>query len=134
MKQNKIAITMGEPGGIGPEVIVKALYNAEIRRSFSPIVIGNTEVMQEAVQLTGLPFKVSAISDISDSSPADRLIEVLEVRSRLSRTKQAPSKSAGIAIVKYIKKAVDLTLNNQVSAIVTAPISKESLKIGRAHV
>ncbi|MBI5674598.1 MAG: 4-hydroxythreonine-4-phosphate dehydrogenase PdxA [Nitrospirae bacterium] len=125
----KIAITMGEPGGIGPEVIVRALSFAEIRNHCALVVIGNAEVMQDAVRLTGLPFKVKSISSLSESKPASGIIEVLEVKSPSSFKKNAPSKNAGKAVVSYIKKTVELALRKEVSAIVTAPISKESLKM-----
>lgn len=122
-----IAITMGEPGGIGPEVIVKALSSAEIRGCCVPLVIGDAEVVKEAVKLSGLTLKVRSISDMSGSRPAAGIIEVLHVKAPSSFKKNAPSKNAGKAVVVYIKKAVELALKNEVSAIVTAPISKESL-------
>ena len=125
----KIAITMGEPGGIGPEVIVKALYCSEIRDRYAPVVIGNAAVMKDAVRLTGLPLKVKSIPAISESNPAIGSIEVLDVKFPSSFKKNAPSKNAGKAVIRYIKKAVELALRNEVSAIVTAPISKESLKM-----
>ena len=126
---NKIAITMGEPGGIGPEIIVKSLYCAEIKNYCNPIVIGNAEVMREAVKLTGLPLKVKSISNLSDSKPTVGRIEVIDIRSPQPFKKGVPSKKSGIAEVKYIKKAVELALKKDVRAIVTAPISKQSLKL-----
>lgn len=126
--KRKIAITMGEPGGIGPEVIVKALHQPVIRDRCIPVVIGNAEVMHEAVKLTRLPLKVRVISALSDSVPDAGTIDVIDIKSRLSAKKGAPSGSAGSAVVRYIRKAVDYALKNEVAAIVTAPISKESLK------
>jgi 4-hydroxythreonine-4-phosphate dehydrogenase len=120
---------MGEPGGIGPEVIARTLYCAEIRDYCNPIVIGDAEVIKEAVKLTGLPLKVSSISSLLDSEPKVGAIEIINVKSRLPVKKGFPSKSSGRAVVKYAKKAVELALRNEVSAIVTAPISKESLKM-----
>src|SRR4030065_212113 len=101
---NKIAITMGEPGGIGPEIIVKSLYCAEIRNYCNPIIIGNAEVMRQAVKLTGLPLKVKSISNLSDSKPTVGRIEVIDIRSPQPFKKGVPSKKSGIAEVKYIKK------------------------------
>jgi 4-hydroxythreonine-4-phosphate dehydrogenase len=129
MNKKKIAITMGEPGGVGPEVIVKALNRRDIQRSCSPVVIGNAETMREAVKLSKLPLKVSKLSSISEANPRTGTIEVLEVKSRLAKKNCAPCISAGNAVVKYINEAVKLALNNEVSAVVTAPISKESLKM-----
>ncbi|MEW6599893.1 MAG: 4-hydroxythreonine-4-phosphate dehydrogenase PdxA [Nitrospirota bacterium] len=124
-----IAITMGDPGGVGPEIIVKALYCAEIREYCNPLVIGSADVLYEAVKLTGLPLKIRPIPGLSASQPEIGTIEVLDIRSRSSFKKNVPSKSAGRAFVKYIKRAVDLAMTKEIDAIVTAPISKESLKM-----
>ncbi|MBI5099049.1 MAG: 4-hydroxythreonine-4-phosphate dehydrogenase PdxA [Nitrospirae bacterium] len=125
----RIAITMGEPGGIGPEVIVKALSRAGISNYCTPVVIGNTEVMRDAVSLTGLPLKIKPISSLSQSKPARGSIELLDIKYHSPFEKGVPSKNTGRAVVSYIRKAVSLALKNEVSAIVTAPISKESLKL-----
>lgn len=124
----KIAITMGEPRGIGPEIIVKALFCTEIRNCCNPVVIGDAEVMKKAVELTRLPVKVAPISSLSGSKPADGRIEVLHVRSYLS-AKGISSEESGRAVVKYLRKAVSLADKKEVQAIVTAPISKEALKM-----
>ncbi len=120
---------MGDPGGIGPEIIIKALYCAEIRNYCNPIVIGDAGIMKEALKLTGLPLRIKSISSISDTKPMVGTIEVMNIHSRLPAKKGSPSKSAGRALVTYIKKAVELALKNEVKAIVTAPISKKSLKM-----
>ncbi|MBI4687283.1 MAG: 4-hydroxythreonine-4-phosphate dehydrogenase PdxA [Nitrospirae bacterium] len=125
----KITITMGEPGGIGPEVIVKALYCSEIRNYCNPIVIGDARTIKKAVNLTRLPLKVRLISNPSESKPAAGIIEVIDIKSAKPFKKGAPSAQAGRALVSYIKKAVELAQKKQVDAIVTAPISKESLKL-----
>lgn len=127
-KVNKIAVTMGDPRGIGPEVIVKAFYCAEIRDFCSPIVIGDSGVIKKAVELTGLPIKVESIANLSDSKPDVGRIEVLEVRSNRPK-KEGIARDAQRAVIKYIEKAVDLALKKEVSAVVTAPVSKESFKI-----
>jgi len=129
MKNKVIAITMGEPGGIGPEVIVKALHRADIRKSCTPFVIGDFGIMRDAVKLTGMPVKVRPISNPSKLKPEKGYIDVLEIEYHSHFKKGVPSRNAGRAVVSYIKKAVSLALKNEVSAVVTAPISKESLKL-----
>lgn len=128
-KVKNIAITMGDPGGVGPEIIVKALFCAEIRQYCNPVIIGDADVLGDAVRLTGLPLRIRPLGGISESRPETGTIEVLDIRSRSSFKKNLPSKGAGIAFVKYIKKSVELALKKEVDAIVTAPISKESLKM-----
>ncbi|MBI4682682.1 MAG: 4-hydroxythreonine-4-phosphate dehydrogenase PdxA [Nitrospirae bacterium] len=124
-----IAITMGDPGGVGPEIIVKAMFCAEIREYCNPVIIGSADVLEDAVRLTGLPLQIRSISGISDSRPEIGIIEALDIKSRSSFKKNVPSKNAGRAFVKYIKKSVELAMKKEVDAIVTAPISKESLKM-----
>lgn len=125
----KIAITMGEPGGIGPEIIVKALSCTEIRKFCSPIVIGDINIIKKAVKLTGLSLDVISLSALSDLKPAIGKIEVLDIKSPMPFKKGGASANAGRVIVSYIKKAVELALKNEAAAIVTAPVSKESLKL-----
>ena len=51
----KLAVTMGDPGGIGPEVVVRALHSAEVRDICRPVVIGDSSVIAEMVRLLKLP-------------------------------------------------------------------------------
>ena len=62
--KKKIAITMGEPGGVGPEVIVKAHTHSTIRRCCSPVVIGDAAIIMEAVRKSKLSIKIKIIKRI----------------------------------------------------------------------
>lgn len=126
---NKIAITMGDPGGIGPEVVVKALSSEEIYEFCKPMVIGAPGILKEAVKLSGSSFEVTGISAPTDSELSKNRIEVIDISSSEVFKKNAPSAEAGRAAVSSIRKAVDLALGNEVDAIITAPLSKESLKM-----
>ena len=126
---DKIAITMGEARGVGPEVIVKALSSSGIRDCCDPVVIGDSEVLKDAVRLAGLKLKVRPILNLTDSEPETGAIDIIEIKSRSSLKKGHPSKTAGREVVEYIRKAVALALSNGVKAIVTAPISKQSLQM-----
>jgi 4-hydroxythreonine-4-phosphate dehydrogenase len=127
--KNKIAITMGEPGGIGPEVIVKALTHSTIRRCCSPVVIGDAAIIRETVRKSKLSFKIRIIHDLKEVKSRENTIEVIDIRSPYTFKKNVPSRGAGRAVVKYITKAVELALNKDVDGMVTAPISKESLSL-----
>ena len=86
---------MGEPGGIGPEVIVKALHRADIRKCCTPFIIGDAEIMRDAVKLTGLPFKIRTISNTSQLKPAKGCIEVLDIKYQFTFYKWGPIKKRG---------------------------------------
>ncbi len=116
-KKRKIAITIGDPAGIGIEVVLKALLDESIINVCNPLIIGDRRVIQEAVEKMNIPFDIGAY-DILDLKLINKKFE-----------KCLPTKQGGIASVSYIKKAVDFAYANIVEAVVTAPISKESLKM-----
>ncbi len=128
-EMKKLAITMGDPGGVGPEVIVKALVSSEIRQHCSPIVIGDALVMGKAIELLKSPMKLRIIKSLKESRPAGNSIDLIDMGMIKGFPKNRPTVEGGSACTSYIKKAVELALNRQVDGIVTAPISKEALKM-----
>ena len=125
----KIAVTMGDPGGIGPEIIVKTLYSAEISEYCTPIVIGDRLVIEEAIKLLNLYVKLNIIEKPEDSGSSPGSIELIDVGPLEDFQKGKPTKTGGRACSSYIRKAVELAAEKRVDAIVTAPISKEALKL-----
>ena len=125
----KIAITMGDAAGIGPEIIAKALYCAEIRDFCAPLVIGSRIVMQEAIDLLKLPLKLRLIKTPGECASVIGTIEFIDEETSEGFEKGKATAKNGKACVIYIKKAVELALNKKVDGIVTAPISKEALKM-----
>lgn len=127
----RLAITMGDPGGIGPEIIVKALSCTSSRDCFSTVVIGDRVPLEEALRLLKAPAKLRIIRSPEESNliPSGRAIELIDMKMIKKYKKGKPTAEGGRASVNYIKKAVDLILKKQVDGIITAPISKESWKI-----
>ncbi|MDH5769158.1 MAG: 4-hydroxythreonine-4-phosphate dehydrogenase PdxA [Nitrospirota bacterium] len=125
----KLALTMGDPGGVGPEIIIKALYSSEVRRYCAPIVIGDRIVIEEALNLFKLPVKLRIIKSSEESEPTIGSIELIDIGLIQKIDKGKPTAKSGRACVSYIKKAVELVLQNKVDGIVTAPISKKALKM-----
>lgn len=125
-----IAITMGDPSGIGPEIIVKALHNREILEMCLPVVIGDNLAIERAIKICGSEIKISPISTIEDAreSSTDTVsllaVSALNEKDMLYGT---PSKAAGDAVYRYICAAAELCLSNSVNAMVTAPINKEAM-------
>lgn len=123
----RIAITIGDPGGIGPEVALKAVLSREVRRICTPLLIGDKAVIEEAVRLAGEGRRV--VKPAGHGLPDN--IEAIHVQGlRRGFVKGRPTASGGRACVGYIRKAVELTMDGRVDALVTAPISKEALKLG----
>lgn len=125
----KLALTMGDPGGVGPEIIIKALYSSEVRRYCAPIVIGDRIVIEEALKLLKLPLTLRIIKSPEESQTASGLINLIDVGVIKKFQRGKPTVKSGRACVSYIKKAVELALHKQVDGIVTAPISKKAFKM-----
>lgn len=127
-----IAIPMGDPAGIGPEIIVKALNNKEIYNCCSPIVIGNLHVMERALRLTDISLEIHVITDVKDGIFRHGTIDLISIDNIDINTLVYGKVQAqcGIAAYEYIKKAVDLAMEEKVLAIATTPINKEALKMG----
>ena len=70
MNRKRIAITMGDPSGVGPEIIVKALVSKEVRGNIVPIIIGSRSIMQDAVKLSDVDIEFE--HDLSKSSEEDK--------------------------------------------------------------
>ncbi len=125
----KIAVTMGDPGGVGPELIVKTLYSAEISEYCRPVVIGSRLVLEEAIKQLNLYVKLTPVEKPEDCEPLPGSLQLIDIGPPGNYEKGRPSASGGSSSSLYIKKAVELATEKRVDAIVTAPISKEALRL-----
>ncbi len=126
---------MGDPAGIGPEIIAKAADSGELYSRCRPAVIGNAAVLKKMVEELRLSVTVRSISSLSDADPSPGKLDVLEVgRMNLAGHKWGvPDAQSGRLVVEYVKKAVELALNADVAAIVTAPINKQIMNAAGHH-
>ena len=125
----KLVITMGDPGGVGPEVVVKALNAPEVRKVCIPIVIGDGPVLEEALTMLKIPLRMRIIKSPQEAGTQRRSIDLIQTETKNRFTKNRPTAAGGRACASYIKKAVELASRKQIDGIVTAPISKEGLKM-----
>ena len=128
-KLRKIAITMGDPAGIGPEIIIKALRTSQLRNTCIPVVIGDANVFRRACTLCKATPRFEVIHSPDHVKPSGRLIYLLDVKTGSIFSRNRPSRRGGASAVQCIEKAVELALQRSVDGIVTAPISKESLRM-----
>lgn len=125
----KIGITMGDPTGIGPEIIVKALSKEDLFRLCRPIVFGDEGVLCQAVQKEALPMKVVVMEEVPEEGYDPSNI-VLVASSRLkirSLLPGKPDRACGEAMVKAIEKAVGWIQKGQLHALTTCPINKQAI-------
>jgi len=123
----RVAITMGDPAGVGPEVVSKAI--PAVSGECLPVVIGDLCVLKETVNISGVPLNIKVIDDINDASVSPDTLWCMDLGSLTAFKRGMPDASNGRASVAYIRRAVDLAMQKEVDAIVTAPVSKEALRL-----
>jgi 4-hydroxythreonine-4-phosphate dehydrogenase len=127
-----LAVTMGDPAGIGPEVIVRAWADPQVHERVRPLVIGNQEVLARAAKLVGADIKrmqIKSPAEWSLSASGPRSMLVIDACGDDAATAPAGTVDArsGEAAYKCVTAAVRLALENQIDGIVTAPLSKAAL-------
>ena len=129
-EQPVIGITMGDPAGIGPEIIVKALADPNIRRAAKFIIFGMNEQLCYAADAAEIePFWGRHQHEkISREYPYKVVVADYDEYSVPSWVK-GPSRAAGEASVRFCLDAVDAARDGLINAVVTAPISKTSWKL-----
>ncbi|MBS3906212.1 MAG: 4-hydroxythreonine-4-phosphate dehydrogenase PdxA [Syntrophaceae bacterium] len=124
-----IGITMGDPTGIGPEIIVKALSAGEPFQACRPIVFGDEQVLLEAVRREGLPVRIKVIDEIPEEGYQPGEI-FLFPPSRLEANSLSfgkPDRKCGEAMVGYVEEAVMWLKRSKIDAITTCPINKQAM-------
>jgi 4-hydroxythreonine-4-phosphate dehydrogenase len=123
-----IAITMGDPTGIGPEVIAKALARQEVHERCRAFVVGDTKKMARAVEITRSPMRVEQIGDPAELTADLTKLYCLSV-TELSADLRFGQLSAegGEAAYQYVKKAAALAMAHEIDAICTAPLNKQAM-------
>ncbi len=127
-----LAITMGDPAGIGPEVVLKALRHSEVYRRCRPLVLGDRRILEQAagwIDSPTLAYDVVANPAAGRYEPSTiTLIDLANAAPELCPPGQV-SATAGRAAVEYVFLACDLALTGAVDAIVTAPLNKEAMHL-----
>jgi len=126
---------MGDPGGIGPEICVKALAVPEIYGLCRPLVIGDAEILRDAVRFCGLGLGVRACTGAADGRYQAGAIDVLDLANLPLASLRLGTVTAaqGKASFEYVARAIALALANEVAGTVTAPINKAALNAGGCH-
>jgi 4-hydroxythreonine-4-phosphate dehydrogenase len=124
-----LGITMGDPAGVGPEIIARACAEPAVRALGRPVVIGAATVMGEAIGLVGAPLALHAVRSVAECAWAPGALECLDLDNVDAATlpRGEVSAAAGRAAYEYIERAVALAGAGQIDAIITAPVNKEAL-------
>lgn len=128
-----VAVTLGDPAGIGPEIVVRALANPELCRVARPLVVGDVTVLHRAAEICGLHLEINPLKEPDQAGLVPGRVDVWPVEgadlSHLEYGRIQPQ--AGRASFLYIQQAIELALARKVDAVATAPINKEALRAAR---
>ncbi|MBO5288506.1 MAG: 4-hydroxythreonine-4-phosphate dehydrogenase PdxA [Spirochaetales bacterium] len=128
MNRPFIAVPLGDPAGIGPEIVVKAVSSTEITDMARCVVVGDYNVIENAVKITNTQIKLNIIEKPEDYK--DGYLNIIAINN-IDFTKLRigeVSAMCGKAAYEYIEKSIKLAMEKQVAAVATPPINKESLK------
>ena len=129
-----IALTMGDPSGVGPEVIAKALCGGAVGSEYRLVVIGDRSRLALAASCCGLSIDLNVISRPAEGRFSGSTVDVVQVGSlRDDLPFGQVAKECGDAAFHYVARAVEFALAGEVQAICTAPLNKEALNAAGHH-
>ncbi len=134
-----VAVTMGDPAGIGPEIIVGVWREERIHKRLRPVVVGHPEFLRRAARLLKSPVEVVEISSLEDlrsqSDGGPPIIPCLKVcdDAALDAPPRQVDPRSGEAAYRAVRAATQMALDGQVDAIVTTPLNKAALNAAGHH-
>ncbi|WP_335968464.1 4-hydroxythreonine-4-phosphate dehydrogenase PdxA [Fusobacterium polymorphum] len=133
--KTKIAIPMGDPAGVGPEIVVKTAVSKEILDLCDLVVIGDKKVLEKATEICQVDLKIHTIKNVEEGKYEKGILNVIDLENVDMNTLEYGKIQGmcGKAAFEYIKKCVELAMEHKVDAIATTPINKESLKAGNVN-
>ena len=123
MTRPRLALTLGDPNGIGPEVVLKTLADAELRARIEPVIVGSESVLRTHAAALGLEAVLDGLTVWEVAPNVDIDIEWGQTTFR-----------GGRIAMRAVERATDVCLAGKADAMVTAPISKEAITLAGYHV
>ncbi len=126
-----IALTMGDPCGIGPEVIAKALASGEVHSMCRPVVVGSAWSMARAVELTGVSLTVREVESAEGAGMSPEVVDIVDPHNLNPEDVVVGqvTPACGKAAMEWVTRAAELALSGQVAALATAPVNKEAASL-----
>ncbi|MBS4054438.1 MAG: 4-hydroxythreonine-4-phosphate dehydrogenase PdxA [Thermaerobacter sp.] len=135
MERSYIGIPMGDPAGIGPEIVVKALADNKVNEKAKAVVIGDKSTLEQAMVFCNLELEMKVIENVEDGDYRTGIINLIDMNN-IDIKKLEIGKvqgMAGKAAFDYIKKTAELAMAGKIDAMATTPINKEALKAGNIN-
>ncbi len=131
----RIALAMGDPAGIGPEIVIKALREREVSESSLPVVIGDASVLARSPGWGHEGPRLRGVSGIAEAASGTGGIPVVDLANvPASLPVGVATAESGRATMEYLARGVELALAGEAEAVVFAPLNKEAMKLaGLSH-
>ncbi len=130
-----LGISMGDPGGIGPEITAKALSQSEIYDLAQPIVVGDFRVLEDVLTYTDVKLALNPIQKIANARFVHGTLDILDMNNmpmdRLRYKKVTPEQ--GNASFEYVAKIIELAMEGEIDGTVTGPINKAAIHAAGHH-
>lgn len=124
-----IAITIGDPAGIGPEIVVRSLNKSEIYNHVRPLVIGSKKILERIASVVDNKMNFNSVSSPEEGKYTYGTIDILDIDNvdPVDVPLGVINAKAGKTAYDYIKKSIELAMDKKVDGIATAPIQKEAI-------
>ena len=128
-----ITITPGDPNGIGPEVVAKALADGSVQQVCTPVVVGSRAALDMGIEIAGAALKTRSIDEIDQAKPDPGFVDVLDDGVLQSQHIELGKNSAicGAANGGWLRQAASLSRDGRAGATVMAPVNSDSLALAK---
>jgi len=135
MNRSYIGIPMGDPAGIGPEIVIKALAEERVNEVAKPVVIGDRSTLEQAMKFCNLELEIKCIENVEEGDYRNGVVNLIDLNNvDIEKLEMGKVQAmAGKAAFDYIKKSVELANAGKLDALATTPINKEALKAGNIN-
>ena len=127
-----IGVTVGDPAGVGPEIVIKALQDGGVREQVRSVVYADRACLQQTVEMLGAEVELNEVVSPADGKDEAGVVDFIEVGSLAGPIAYGQiSAEGGQAGYAYLDRAIDAALAGEVVGLATAPLNKESLQAGK---
>ena len=135
MSKPLIAVNMGDPAGVGPEIVAKSLASEAVTEVADCVIVGDKKCMENAIRIVGAGLEIRVIQKPSEGQYEKGIMNLIDLDNVNMDVFEFGKVSGmcGKAAYDYIAKSIELANAGEVDAVSTTPINKEALKAGDIH-
>lgn len=135
MSKSRIAVPIGDPAGVGPEIVAKSVASKEVFDVAECVIVGDRKIMENAIRITGVDLKIHVITEPEEGDYSEGILNLIDLDNVDMDAFEFGKVSGmcGKAAYAYIAKSIELANDRKVDAVATTPINKESLRAGEIN-